>query len=218
MKNYIEEVYNVANLAYPSYFQIQFISVNMDDSDLSAIKSFEVNFFRSIKREEKLQKRYANVLEKRIRQEQTRRESAKERLRITRMENVNSFQGSDDSSRKYDRISKFKEFIKSGPCFISIVCNRCLYIKPIVVFSENKHKKLIRNIFHIFSLQDNSFYICKTCAQKLNKNQIPCQAVCNNLHIYDLPVELSCIGGLERVLIARRLQFKKVTIMPKGFV
>ena len=36
------------------------------------------------------------------------------------------------------------------------------------------------------------------------------------LYIYDFPVELRCIYQLERVFIARRLQFKKVTIMPKG--
>ena len=60
-------------------------------------------------------------------------------------------------------------------------------------------------------LKISSFYICKTCAQKLNKNQIPCQAVCNKLQIYDIPIVLSCIHRLERVLIVRRLQFKKVT-------
>ena len=49
----------------------------------------------------------------------------------------------------------------------------------------------------------------------MNKNQIPCQVVCNKLHIYDFPLELRYIHRLERVLIARKLQFKKVTIMPK---
>ena len=58
-------------------------------------------------------------------------------------------------------------------------------------------------------LKISSFYICKTCAQKLNKNQIPCQAVCNKLQIYDIPIVLRCIHRLERVLIVRRLQFKK---------
>ena len=69
---------------------------------------------------------------------------------------------------------------------------------------------------HFIPSHDDSFYRCKTCAQKWNKNQIPCQAVCNKLQIYDFPIELRCIHQLERVLIARRLQFKEVTIMPKG--
>ena len=71
-------------------------------------------------------------------------------------------------------------------------------------------------MFHFIRSHDNSFYICRACAQKLNKNQISCEAVCNKLQIYDFPVELRCIHRLERVLIARRLQIKKVTITPKG--
>ena len=152
---------------------------NVDCSDLSAIQSCHVNLFRSIKRKERLQKSSTDVIKKRIRQEQTRTENAKERMRITRLKNVNSFQGIDESSRKSDRVSVFKEFIKSGPCFICIVCNRCLYRESVVVFSENKHKELINNMFHCIPSHSNSFYICKTCAQKSNKNQIPCPTVCN---------------------------------------
>ena len=33
-----------------------------------------------------------------------------------------------------------------------------------------KHKKLINKKFHFIPLHDNSFYICYTCAQKLDKN------------------------------------------------
>ena len=71
-------------------------------------------------------------------------------------------------------------------------------------------------MFHFFPSHDNSFYICKTYAQKLNKNQIPCQAVCNKLHIYDLPVMLRFIHVLQGVFIAIRLQFKMVTLIPNG--
>ena len=131
------------------------------------------------------------------------------------MKNVNFFQGINKSSRKSDRVSVFKEFIKSGLCFIGIVSNRCLYRKSVVKFSENKHKEIIGNMFHFIASRDDSFYICKRCAQKWNKNQIPCQAFCKKLQIYDFPIELRCIPKLERVLIARRLQFKEVTIMPK---
>ena len=42
IERYIEEFYNVANLAYPSYFQVQFISVNVDDLDLSSIQACQV--------------------------------------------------------------------------------------------------------------------------------------------------------------------------------
>ena len=41
-ERYIEEFYNVANLAYPPYFQVQFISVNVDDLNLSSIQACQV--------------------------------------------------------------------------------------------------------------------------------------------------------------------------------
>ena len=62
VERYIEKPYNVANLAYRPYFQIQFISVNVDDSDLGAIQTCQVNLFVSVKRKERLQKISADVL------------------------------------------------------------------------------------------------------------------------------------------------------------
>ena len=97
----------------------------------------------------------------------------------------------------------FKELTKSF--FICIVCDRYLYRKSVVKFSEIKRKELIKNMFHFIPSHGNSFYICKTYAQKLNKNQIPCQAVCNKLQIYYLPTELRWIHRVERVLVARKL-------------
>ena len=38
MERYTEEAYNVANIINPPYFQIQFMSVNVDDPDLSTIQ------------------------------------------------------------------------------------------------------------------------------------------------------------------------------------
>ena len=71
-------------------------------------------------------------------------------------------------------------------------------------------------MFHFIPSHDNSFYICKTCAQNLNKNQVPCQAVCNKLHIYVFPLQLMCIRRFERVFIARKLLFMKASIIPKA--
>ena len=48
------------------------------------------------------------------------------------------------------------------------------------------------------------------------KNKTPCQAVSNKLGIYDFPDDLKHIRRLGRVLISRRLHFKKINIMLKG--
>ena len=45
---------------------------------------------------------------------------------------------------------------------------------------------------------------------------IPCQSAKNKLQVDDLPSEFRDIRRLERVLIARRIIFKKIAIMPKG--
>ena len=47
-------------------------------------------------------------------------------------------------------------------------------------------------------------------------NKIPCRAVCNKLHVYPFPEDLIRIRWHENILIERRrLQFKKIAIMPK---
>ena len=45
---------------------------------------------------------------------------------------------------------------------------------------------------------------------------MPCQSVKNNLQIDELPPELQDLNRLERVLISRRILYKKIAIMPKG--
>ena len=55
-----------------------------------------------------------------------------------------------------------------------------------------------------------------TCGKKLKKNCIPCQAVYNQLELCELPKKFRDIRRLEKVLVARRLLFKKISIMPKG--
>ena len=48
------------------------------------------------------------------------------------------------------------------------------------------------------------------------KGKVPCQAVCNKLCVDDLPPELSLLEKLEQILIAQRIVFEKIIVMPKG--
>ena len=117
------------------------------------------------------------------------------------------------------RITKFKEQILEGPYFVCVVCNRCLYKRSVVLFKSEAYVSLNPNFYfapvHSFDGKD---YICMTCRRKLisKKKLTPCQAVCNKLEITNLPHHLSNVNRLERVLIAKRILFKKVVIMPKG--
>ena len=55
-----------------------------------------------------------------------------------------------------------------------------------------------------------------TCGKKLTKNCIPCQTVYNQLERCELPKEFRDIRRVEKVLVARKLLFKKISIMPKA--
>ena len=50
----------------------------------------------------------------------------------------------------------------------------------------------------------------------MEKKFIPCQAVSNKLDITCFRKEFESIQKLERLLVSRRILFKKVVIMPKG--
>ena len=112
-------------------------------------------------------------------------------------------------------VSIYKELINSEQYYICVICNRNLYKKSVVLFHRDKYSVISDDVFrHVTSL-DGKSYICKTCGKKLKQNCIPCQAVCNMLEVSELPEEFRDIRRLERVLIARRLLFKKISIMPK---
>ena len=114
------------------------------------------------------------------------------------------------------RIETFKSQISKGPLYICVVCNRTLYHSAVQLFYETRYEvsnDLFYSRVHSF---DNKEYICKTCHSKLTKNNIPSQAVYNDLKIHDLPENFSDIRKLEKIIIAKRILFKKVTIMSKG--
>ena len=63
---------------------------------------------------------------------------------------------------------------------------------------------------------DKKEYICKTCDLKVSKGQVPCQAVYNKLLVDEIPAELESLEKLEQILIAQRIVFEKIVVMPKG--
>ena len=48
------------------------------------------------------------------------------------------------------------------------------------------------------------------------KGKVPCKSVSNKLEVYNFPSYFRGIRKLGKVLIAKRLLFKKITIMPLG--
>ena len=123
-----------------------------------------------------------------------------------------------NKDKQYDLghcISNYQKKIREGPCYICTVCNRLLYKKTVITFKEHKYN-MQNTLFTKTKSFDDKHYICKTCHSKLLKQQTPCQAVYNKLHVDEVPPELAVLGKLEQILISQRIVFEKIIIMPKG--
>ena len=79
---------------------------------------------------------------------------------------------------------------------------------------ENKYS--VHRLFTEIKSFDDKQYICRTCHAKVSKGQVPCQAVGNKLEVDRIPPELSVLEKLEQILIAQRIVFEKIVVMPKG--
>ena len=113
-------------------------------------------------------------------------------------------------------VADFRTQIKEGPYCICVVCSSCLYKKLVISFKLENYGDVNAVPFSLVMSYDGHSYICRTCDKTIKKNCIPCQAVCNKMGITILPKEFESISRLERVLVSRRILFKKVAIMPKG--
>ena len=117
------------------------------------------------------------------------------------------------------RVEKFLHLAKRGPTFICVVCNRCLYARSIMEFQFNKYNLDLTDVIHKVTKNEVTF-ICNTCIAILRNPtvsipQIIKQSV-ETLQIFETPAEIKNLNRLERLLIARRILFKKVTVTPKG--
>ena len=108
-------------------------------------------------------------------------------------------------------VDNFLKQINEAPLYICTVCHRSFYHRSVIKFNEDKYELDVSSLS--IKSYDTKEYICNTCHTKLKKNQIPCQAVSNKLHIDNLPLEFSDIKKLERVLVSKRILFKKIVIM-----
>ena len=87
----------------------------------------------------------------------------------------------------------------------------CLYKKSVKVFNKSDYE--INMDVLIFQVNKKT-YICHTCHKTLKKGHI-CTGSFKQLKISFVPKILSNLNRLERVLISRRILFKKIAIIPK---
>ena len=110
-------------------------------------------------------------------------------------------------------VNEFLTDIEAGPYYICKSCNRMLYRKSVRKFHRDAYSI---DIFTDVPSFDNEQYICNTCHSKLIKGKIPCQAVYNKLQMDQAPPELEELRKLESILVAQKLLFQKIVVLPKG--
>ena len=113
--------------------------------------------------------------------------------------------------------SQFRQKIKQGPYYVCTFCHRMLYRKSVLIFNKQKHVNCnIQNVFTDKLSFDNKKYICKMCHSKIIKGKVSCQAMYNDMFVDDIPTELSSLEKLDQILIAQRIGFGKIVVMPNG--
>ena len=202
----------------------------------------EIRHVKSIKGVQSLVEEICKVTESKLNFESVRYEiqfllcscniESSERKKIARKHRYSSFEYCEmepvkkkvtfsykEKRNKADRgidfcIEQFRNKIREGPCYICCVCNRLLYRRSVIIFCKSKY--LCINFFSVQSSFDGKEYICKTCHLKVKDGKLPCQAVVNNMFVDEIPRELATLEKLEQILIAQRIVFEKIIVMPKG--
>ena len=134
------------------------------------------------------------------------------KLKLPKMKKPKS-NGEKEGTRSGSIVKKFKGMVHEGPFYVCQICHRCLY-KRLVQHFERNIKNESSSPINVLSF-DRYLYICKTCYKKIAKGKVPCQSVSNKLEVYNFPSHFRGIQKLEKVLIAKRLLFKKITILPR---
>ena len=71
--------------------------------------------------------------------------------------------------------SSIKRIENEGPFFICVCCNRCLYKRSVILFSENRYLESgFCPKLHFIPSFDYNLYICKTCDKKILKHMSKC--------------------------------------------
>ena len=140
-------------------------------------------------------------------------QSYSKKLKLPKMKKPKS-NGEKKGTHGGSIVKKFKGMVHEGSFYVCQICRRCLYKRSIQHFERNI-KNESSNPINAFSF-DGCLYICKNCHKNIAEGKVLCQSVSNKLEVCNFPSHFCEIQKLEKVLIAKRLLFKKITIMPRG--
>ena len=213
VENYIRAFYLECDSMEQSYFQLQFIH-------FSICRKLQLDILSCAKRVRRrltYQEKSTNLQSKRketpakvsMKNDLSNKKKLEFAVSSTSQERM-SREDNFASSENLKQVTLFKKLIREGPYFICVICNRCLFKTYIVRFDFNSYSSLVKELVHLVSSYDGRLYICITCHITVKKDNVPCQAISNKLAVELLPNEFRDLRRLERVLVAKRILFKKV--------
>ena len=92
-----------------------------------------------------------------------------------------------ENKKNCDKVESFLQQVEQGLYYICTICHRSLYQYSVRLCKHKKYKILTPELYHSVKSFDERLYICETCHKHLNKNEIPCQAVCNKMAVDPIP-------------------------------
>ena len=114
-----------------------------------------------------------------------------------------------------NRVQAFKTQIQEGPFYVCIVGNRGIDRSSVCCFRFENCEILNERIIFCVHSHDGESYICVTCDQKkLRKMIFQAKHLPINLVLKNFQFSFRLFVGL-RVLVSRRILFKKISIMLK---
>ncbi|XP_061170416.1 uncharacterized protein LOC133179738 [Saccostrea echinata] len=147
-------------------------------------------------------------------EEQKTKICASERKQSRRKQDFRTLQNEDQV------IQRFSKDIHQYPEYVCTCCRRLLYRRSVTHVGTESFKNSSEEVVNSCITGRISAlgfqWICQTCARYVKKNQIPPQALYNDMEVSDIPEELAKLTSLERRLISRRYPFMKMLALPKG--
>ena len=110
-----------------------------------------------------------------------------------------------------NKVTKFCQQIRQSLFHLYSVSS--MPFKHSVRLFEHDKYILTAEFYSPIKLFDQKIYICNGCHKHLSRNEMPCQAAFNKKSLNPIPDELKDLNKSGKILIPRRIIFKKIAIM-----
>ena len=103
--------------------------------------------------------------------------------------------------KAFNKVQQSHQRIRQGPYYICILCHRCLYRHSVRIFNDQKYI-LTSELHDPVSFFNGKIYVFKVWHKQFSKNVI----------LYPIPNKLKDLHRLDKILISKRILFKKIAI------